>query len=399
MVSVQLVNHLDRNKLLYEHQYGFQRNKSTEHSIVHALNFIGQAMNDNKYTIGVFFDLKKAFDTCSHDILLMKLNKMGITGTAYSWFKSYLSERSQVVDINGNISRSRKIKISVLQGSVLGPILFLCFINDLYTSTSLFTLLFADDTFCLQSGEDLSELANSVNSEINKIAVWFRANKLAVNISKTKYIIFRMKGKKIENPPAIFYNSNEPNLPLDNSLISTLERYHDNHPSHDCRAYKFLGIFLDEHLTLDTHVNHICSKLTRSLYCIKQAKHIIPPSGLKSLYFALIHSHLTYCTLIYNSITASNRHKIEKVQKKAIRIMTNSAYNAHTKPLFNQHAILPFEKLILQSQLSFMHAIEYKYAPPSFSATWPKNQDREQAVNLRNANDYPTTCLNQGLKL
>ncbi len=88
MVSVQLVNHLDRNKLLYEHQYGFQRNKSTEHSIVHALNFIGQAMNDNKYTIGVFFDLKKAFDTCSHDILLMKLNKMGITGTAYSWFKS-----------------------------------------------------------------------------------------------------------------------------------------------------------------------------------------------------------------------------------------------------------------------------------------------------------------------
>ena len=92
MVSVQLVNHLDRNKILYKHQYGFQRNKSTEHSIIHALNFISQAMNDNKYTVGVFFDLKKAFDVCSHDILLMKLNRMGITGTALDWFKSYLSD-------------------------------------------------------------------------------------------------------------------------------------------------------------------------------------------------------------------------------------------------------------------------------------------------------------------
>ena len=97
MVSVKLVNHLDRNKILYEHQYGFQRQKSTEHSIIHALNFIHKAMNENKYSVGVFFDLKKAFDVCSHDILLMKLSKMGITGTALNWFKSYLSNRTQVV--------------------------------------------------------------------------------------------------------------------------------------------------------------------------------------------------------------------------------------------------------------------------------------------------------------
>jgi hypothetical protein len=103
IVSVQLVNHLDRNNTLYKHQYGFQRNKSTEHSLIHALNYINKAMNENKYSIGVFFDLKTAFDVCSHDILLMKLSRMGITGAALSWFKSYLSERSQCVDINGNI--------------------------------------------------------------------------------------------------------------------------------------------------------------------------------------------------------------------------------------------------------------------------------------------------------
>ncbi len=247
---------MDRNNLIYEHQYGFQRNKSTEHSIIHALNYIGQSLNDNKYCIGVFFDLKKAFDVCSHDVLLMKLDKMGVKGTALNWFRSYLSERSQVVGIKGNLSRSRKIKISILQGSILGPILFLCFINDLLHVTTLFTLMFADDTFSLQAGSNIKDLIHTVNNEKNKMAVWFRANKLAVNISKVKYIIFRMRGKHIPAElPDIVYNENEHNVQADPLLITTLERYHDNHPNNDCRAYKLLGIFLDEYLSPDSHTN------------------------------------------------------------------------------------------------------------------------------------------------
>jgi len=389
MVSVQLVNHLDRNKILYEHQYGFQRNKSTEHSIIHALNYIGNALNDNKYCIGVFFDLKKAFDVCSHDILLMKLNKMGITGVALDWFKSYLSERTQLVDINGNFSRLRKIKISILQGSILGPILFLCFINDLYRVTDLLTLMFADDTFSLDCGNDLNDLISTVNREINKMAVWFRVNKLAVNISKTKYIIFRMRGKNVdENTPSLVYDENEPNTPYDPSLVTPLERYHDTHIKTDCRSYKLLGIHLDEHLSLNAHTNHIVSKLSRSLYCIKQAKHIIPARGLKSLYFALIHSHLTYCTSIMSCITQKNKQKIIKIQKKAIRIMTNSAYNAHTNPLFKKHQILPYDLIIKQSQLTFMHTVVHNLAPSSFANTWIINADRDPGLNLRNANDF-----------
>jgi hypothetical protein len=229
-------------------------------------------MNENKYTVGVFFDLKKAFDVCSHDILLMKLSRMGIVGPALEWFKSYLSDRSQVVEINGHRSRPKKIKISVLQGSILGPILFLCFINDLHTVTSLLTLMYADDTFSLDSHEDLDTLILSINREINKMAIWFRANRLAVNINKTKYMIFRMKGKKVENHREVVYDENEPNLPQDPSLITVLERYHDNHHSSDCRTYKLLGIYLDEHLNLDTHVAHICNKLTRYGTCTVLSK-------------------------------------------------------------------------------------------------------------------------------
>jgi hypothetical protein len=249
--------------------------------------------------------------------------------------------------------------------------------------------MFADDTFSLDSGNNLYDLINVVNIEINKMAVWFRANKLAVNINKTKYIIFRMKGKNIDiNTPNLIYDANEPNSPVDPSLITTLERYHDNHINTDCRAYKLLGIYLDEHLTLNSHTNHIVSKLSRSLYCIKQAKHIVPAKGLKSLYFALIHSHLTYCTSIMSGTTQKNRLKIIKIQKKAIRIMTNSSYNAHTNPLFKKHQILPYDLLIKQSQLTFMHSIEHKLAPSSFSNTWVRNVDREPAINLRNANDF-----------
>ena len=189
---------MESNNLLYEHQYGFQKNKSTEHSLIHAVNHIGKAFNENKFCVGVFFDLKKAFDVCSHDILLMKLEKMGIVGTALNWFRSYLKDRTQIVDINGSFSNERQIKISILQGSILGPILFLCYINDLFSVTNLLTLMFADDTFGLKSDSDIVNLIDSVNIEIKKMAVWFKANKLAVNISKTST---SSSAQKVKNSP------------------------------------------------------------------------------------------------------------------------------------------------------------------------------------------------------
>ena len=208
IVSIQLVNHLELNKLIYKHQYGFQRNKSTEHHLIHLSNFVSNAINENKYCIGVFLNLKKAFDVCSHTILLKKFKKLGISGTPLKWFKSYLSDRKQCVEVNGKISNEKDISISVLQGSILGPILFLCYINDLPGSTLLYTLLFADDTACLAAGNNLPELINYINTELNKMAVWFCANKMAVNAEKTKYIIFHTKNKRVDpgNSVLVFDN-------------------------------------------------------------------------------------------------------------------------------------------------------------------------------------------------
>ena len=145
-VAIKLTNHLQLNKLLYQHQYGFQRGISTENNLLNVVNFVSSALNKGEYCIGLFLDLKKAFDVCSHDILLKKLEKFGIFDSSLQWFKTYLSNRKQIVDINGNYSEIKTINISVLQGSILGPILFLCYINDLYKATDLASFLFADDT-------------------------------------------------------------------------------------------------------------------------------------------------------------------------------------------------------------------------------------------------------------
>ena len=131
-------------------------------------NFISSALNENKFCIGIFLDLKKAFDVVPHSILLKKLKKFGITGTTWNWFRSYLSNRKQKVEINGTFSNLASINISVLQGSILGPILFLCFINDLPNLPNLLLLLFADDTGCFASDKNLNNLINTCNTELQK---------------------------------------------------------------------------------------------------------------------------------------------------------------------------------------------------------------------------------------
>ena len=151
---------------------------------------------------------------------------------------------------------------------------------------------------------------------------------------------------------------------------------------------QLLGIHLDEHLNFNYHTNFLCNKLSRSLFCIRRAKNILTPTALKTLYFAFIQSHLNYCPTILSSISQQNFNQIKLIQKKAIRIITNSAYTAHTAPLFAQLQILPYELIVKQSKLLFMHSIEYNYAPPSFANIWTKNYINQGDRPLRNADNF-----------
>jgi hypothetical protein len=293
---------------------------------------------------------------------------MGILGTTHKWFTSYLTNRAQCVDIAGTFSDLIDLDISVIQGSTLGPILFLCYINDFWTATSLFSVLFADDTTCLAKGFNLRDLTLYVGEELRKIANWFRSNKMALNTNKTKFMVFRTRGKPINEADChLVYDSTELGYETDPLLVSPIERVHNNGAE---KSFKLLGVYFDEYLSFDAHVNHLCMKLSKSLYCLNKVKNFISKESLKKLYFALVHSSMTYCINVYGSANKTTLQPLVLKQKKAIRIIAGANYRDHTRPLFTSLEILPLESLIHYYRMKFMHSYYCKKLPFSFSATW-----------------------------
>jgi len=336
--------------------------------------------------VGKIFSYLVSFDVCSHEILFKKLKKMGIRGTAFEWFKNYLSGRTQKVDINGCLSDARELPISVLQGSILGPILFLCYINDFWKGTSLFSVLFADDTTCLAKGKTIPPLIEYANAELKKIANWFLANKMAVNTAKTKFIIFRTRGKVINNVECNpVFNSNEFGMPEDQSLIFPIERIYNEGA---VTSFKLLGVLFDEFLSFDDHVNGICKKLSKSLFCINRIKNFVKKESLLMLYYAMIHPHINYCLNIYSCANKTTLNRLRLKQKEAIRIVANAGYRDHTEPLFRRLNVLPLDQLISFSVLKFMHSFKFNLLPFPFMETWITNRVRNPARNLRNADDF-----------
>jgi hypothetical protein len=221
--------------------------------------------------------------------IVEKIGKKGVRGTSYAWFKNYLAGRSQFVDINGEHSDALSIEISVIQGSILGPILFLCYINDFYSATTLFTALFADDTTGLGKGKNLRLLTAYVYSELQKISNWLRSNKMAINTAKTKYIVFRTRGKKIDPAECrLVYNDNEIGVDEDPNQIYPISRIYNDGEE---KSFKLLVVLFDEYLSFDDHVSSLCAKISKSLFCLHRIKNFVTNAALKSLYYAMIHSH------------------------------------------------------------------------------------------------------------
>ena len=387
LVALRLTKFLDENNLLY----GFQRKKSTLHPMIHLLNKIAENDNEKKITIGVFCDLQKAFDCCSHKILLIKLSKLGVRGRELKWFENYLKNREQFVSVNDGNSNLRYITKGVPQGSILGPLLFLIYINDLANCTSLFTLLFADDTSFLISGKKLNEVIELLNVELKKICYWFRTNELSLHPGKTKFMIFTKNESNINfDELNIVLDNNNANQNDENNIIK-LSYVNSNS---EIPAIKFLGVHIDPKLNFKHHIDAIHSKVSRSLFAINSVKHFIDKRALKTLYNSLVHSHFLYCIPIWSCASKSSFKKLELLQKKAIRTISLSKYNAHTVPIFKKIEILPIKEQTILSSLLIMYDYVHQKLPYSFDQVWKKNNARANRV-LRNANlfDIPYVRL------
>lgn len=198
IVYIRLLNFLEKHDIIYEHQYGFLPKKSASHALISFVNKIIDAFENNKLSFGIFLDFSKAFDTLDHNILMFKLHHYGIHGIGYHWFNDYLSNRSQYVNISNVNSHMCSIKTGVPQGSILGPLLFLLYINDLpFASSCLKFTLYADDTNIFYEHPDIDLLIHHLNSEMIKVKNWFAANKLLLNAKKSIAILFRPYQKRI----------------------------------------------------------------------------------------------------------------------------------------------------------------------------------------------------------
>ena len=181
----RLIDYIHKNRILTDCQYGFRRQSSTNHAIIELVDKITKAIENNEFTVGIFLDLSKAFDTVNHGILLKKLYFYGIRGKCHAWIKDYLSNRKQIVKYDQIRSSEKTVTCGVPQGSILGPLLFLIYINDLNNSTTkLSTILFADDTNLFCSGKDIYELESIVNTELTRVQEWLTLNQLTLNIKK-----------------------------------------------------------------------------------------------------------------------------------------------------------------------------------------------------------------------
>jgi hypothetical protein len=335
--------------------------------MTHFLNKITESLNEKKHSIAIFCDLRKAFDSCDHGILLAKLEKYGVRGVELEWFRSYLHKRKQFTHLNGKNSSLTEISIGVPQGSILGPLLFLIYINDLPACSEFLSLLFADDTTLVLSHSNINSLICMVNAEFKKVCEYFRINRLALHPKKTQFMTF-------SNSPAIhsmkidiLCNNNNDNEDLQ-ERINPIQRIND---SSEIPAIRFLGVFFDQNLNFKHHISLISKKLSRALFILRSVKNTLATEYLTLLYYTIFHSHLIYAIQIWSSTLSSNFDNIYKLQKAAIRIINGEKYNAHTEPLFKSSKILPLPDLCNYFKIQFMHRFTQKFLPISFNPFCP----------------------------
>ena len=387
------------NNILSSSQYGFRTNLSTSLAVMELIEEITNATDNKKHAIGVFIDLKKAFDTVDHRILIKKLEHYGVRGAASDWLKSYLSNRKQFVNIDGCSSELLDVICGVPQGSILGPTLFILYINDICNVSNLVKfILFADDTNVFCAGDNQLELESMLNRELAKLCKWFAVNKLSLNLSKTSYMLFRNRPPDVDFNVFIEHerinsvrvtkflgiyshlshlegsstsvgrpgNCQSPVLAVENvdvrqSILLDISldgihvsQFRSSSRSHTfylhvqhCSGYMaFLGIYIDDKLNWKYHINTVRSKLSKVAAIIYRASCLINQDGIYMLYCSLFLPYINYCSEIWGNTYATNVECITVLQKRVVRLICGARRLDHTNPLFKQLGILKFVDLV-----------------------------------------------------
>ena len=304
---------------------------------------VSSALDKQEYSLGVFIDLSKAFDTLDHQILLKKCSHYGIRGSLLLWLHSYLNSRSQFVQFLGNRSGTLHINCGVPQGSILGPLLFIIYLNDIHNcSKILHFIIFADDTNLFLSNSQADKLINIMNTELLHLSNWFKSNKLSLNIDKTHFIDFSNRRKN---------NLSALPLSIDGVKISQVDHI------------KFLGVVVDDKLNWSKHIDFIKLKISKSIGILYKARKAFSINIMINLYYSIIYPHLTYCNIIWGSAKPIHLNKLLVLQKRAIRLCTYSLYCENTDPLCKKYHLLKLDNIHKYYVLLFMFKIKLNLLP------------------------------------
>ena len=316
LIHTQVMSFFNENNCLCEHQSGFRPNHSTLNSIVDLTNDIFESINTNKVTLAAFIDLKKAFDTVNHKILIKKLEHMGIRGKNLQWIESYLDNRFQRTICNNTLSKLDKIKCGVPQGSILGPLFFLVYINDIKNiMNDVKYQLYADDTVLYCSGNNYEECVIELQNTINKFVSWCSKNALTINIKKTKVMTFGSKNK-VKKAKNI-------NIKINNEILGHVP------------TYKYLGIHLDQTLNYKYHSENLLKLINHKLYMFSKIRKYLNVSSALTIYKTMILPYYDYGDIIYMSSNIPEIKKMDKNHIRGLRIGFKIQGKIEDKDLFN----------------------------------------------------------------
>lgn len=347
IVNRRLVKFAEKNNLLCDRQFGFRQNKSTEGAVSLLASLVSEHLDSKKACVGVFLDLAKAFDTVSVPILVRKLELLGIRGVANKWFESYLSGRSQSLKIDNVRSKSTHIEFGVPQGSILGPTLFILYVNDIMTTklTNADIICYADDTAIIFHESTWSKVADRVEQGMKMINAWLQKNLLTLNMNKTKFLCFH---KSVKTSPTF----TELKIHCCDSQVAQ---------QCDCKSIcrsptiKYLGLLIDEKLSFKDHISTTSARVRKLIYMFKNLRSVADPDLLKYIYTSLCQSIISYCIVVWGGASTSNMIPLERAQRSVLKVMLKKPIRFPTKDLYKESKIISVRGLFILRVAMHVH--------------------------------------------
>jgi hypothetical protein len=372
IVKYQLEEFLENCNIIVNNQSGFRKKHSCE-SVINDVLYDWKSSLENKLvTIAVFLDLKRAFETVNRQLLFRKMMMYGIQGKEIRWFESYFMHRKQQVKIKNELSCKREIYHGVSQGSALGPLLFLLYINDLPNYVSNSTIyMFADDTLITISAKNIDEATEKLNADLKKISDWMNYNKLVLNVEKTKYMIIK-RSKTIDENIEIKWNNN--------NIMRVKE-------------IKYLGVIIDEKLKFTSHLKFVKDKMHNKLAIFRRLDSKLNAETKILMYKSLVAPHIDYCSSVLFTLRNNQINELQVIQNKFLRNILRVDRYANRNIMLMAIGFLSVEQRLGYLALKFIHKIENDMMPNYLKKILKKNKEKTK-YNLRRKSLYEIPNFN-----